>query len=752
MSPTKRSPRPPAVPRRAARSLSIAPHPQLDRFEGAAVGRPGWVRARARRAAGKFLLAARPDTVDFRDLMYVTSLVEVPREKPLAEFLVHKVPILDQGEEGACTGFGLATVVHYLLRTRAPSGTAAEQESERRFNRDPVSPHMLYRMARRYDEWAGEDDDGSSARGAMKGWHKHGVCSLAEWKAAGRGTSDTLLTEARAVDALLRPLGGYYRVNHTDVVAMHAALSEVGILYATAWVHDGWDAVKSEGKDAGRIPFTPKSVVQGGHAFAIVAFDATGFWIQNSWGRDWGRGGFCHISYDDWLTNGTDVWVGRLGAPVGLSADTTAAAAAGRASTGAKTPLAIAELRPHVISIGNEGALRTTGILGTDAAAVDHLFREDFPSITKGWAKRRLLLYAHGGLCDEEGALQRVQDYRRALLDAEVYPVAFVWKTDYWTTLSNALDDAQRRRKPEGVLLDKAKDFLLNRVDDALEPIARIGTGKLEWDEMKENGLDATLMGGGGARLVAHYVQQLAGQGVEIHVAGHSAGSIFMAPLVRLLATRGAISWDGVREAASEGAAGSDTGLAVPVKTVTMWAPACTIDLWDACYRPCVDQGGVERFALFTMTDPVEQDDDCAQIYHKSLLYLVSHAFEKRLRNPMIPVIGDKNLDAAGVGILGMEWWLTRDKRTKGNRFQVLDGTAPDPGPEGRCVWIRSPNTQKEGSRNASASRHHGDFDDDGATVRATLARILGRKTYDQRIAFGHTAAGNAALLRKLNR
>ena len=48
-------------------------------------------------------------------------------------------------------------------------------------DKDEVSPRMLYNMARRYDEWPGENYSGSSARGAMKGWHKHGVCSRKHW-------------------------------------------------------------------------------------------------------------------------------------------------------------------------------------------------------------------------------------------------------------------------------------------------------------------------------------------------------------------------------------------------------------------------------------------------------------------------------------------------------------------------------------------------------------------------------------------
>ena len=55
---------------------------------------------------------ARPDMLDFRDRLYQTSLVEVPTSTSLEDYPAIKVPVLDQGEEGACTGFALATVCH----------------------------------------------------------------------------------------------------------------------------------------------------------------------------------------------------------------------------------------------------------------------------------------------------------------------------------------------------------------------------------------------------------------------------------------------------------------------------------------------------------------------------------------------------------------------------------------------------------------------------------------------------------------
>jgi hypothetical protein len=623
---------------------------------------------------------ARRDTPDLRDLLYVPTLVEVPSQIPIESYLKHKVPVLDQGREGACTGFGLATVIHYLLRTRHP-----------KLDPTTVSPHMLYRMARRYDEWPGEEDAGSSARGAMKGWHRHGVCTLDVWKSAGKGVARDLLTEERAKDAIDRPLGAYFRVNHTDLVAMHAALAEVGILYATASVHEGWDDV---GKD-GIIHYQENEI--GGHAFAIVAYDRNGFWIQNSWDTDWGRGGFGHISYDDWLKNGDDAWVARLGAPIDAEAvlGVTRPARAGNV----KKPIALAEVRPHVVGLGNDGALRPGGLIGTDPTGLRDIFKKggDFDKTTENWDVKRLLLYAHGGLNDEGGALQRVQDYRRALLEHQVYPVAFVWKTDYWTTLQNALEDAKKKRRPEG-FLDASKDFLLNRLDDALEPVARLGTGKLEWDEMKENAQFATTKENGGARLAAQLIAALKKRDkkVEIHVVGHSAGSILHAYMVRLLTSQGTVY--------------RTEGLGVDIKTVTMWAPACTVQLFRECYEPAIKSGKIGNFGLFTLTNRAEEDDDCGGVYHKSLLYLVSHAFEKRFR---VPGMGE---NLAGEPILGMEWWIERDEKLKA----LL---ASD-----RCSWVRAPNTAPLGSDISSTALHHGAFDDDKPTLQATLARVLGAK------------------------
>jgi len=625
------------------------------------------------------VLDARPDTTDFRDRMYEPTLVEVPSRIDLAAYRAHGVPVLDQGAEGACTGFGLATVANYLLR-------------HRRVVRDTtdVSPWMFYAMAKRYDEWPGEAYEGSSARGAMKGWNRHGVCAGAAWLGPA-GAAASVLTDARAADAAHRPLGAYFRVNHKDLVAMHAAIAEVGVLFATAVVHDGWDAPGADGL----IP--PGGTELGGHAFAIVAFDERGFWIQNSWGTDWGADGFGLLTYDDWLARGTDVWVARLGVPVSLRT-ATATASSRSASAGDRDSYAFRELRPHIVSIGNDGALRPEGTYGTSEADVEEILRRDFPRITQGWAKKRLLLYAHGGLVGESGAVQRIADYRAQLLQNEIYPLAFVWRTDAWTTFTNILQDAIRHRRPEGIL-DAAKDFLLDRVDDALEPLARTLGGKAEWDEMKENGGLATIRADGAARIVARHLAELvaADPSVELHAVSHSAGSIIHAPLVQLLTATGAIS---------DGPMQGSQGLGLRIATSTLWAPACTVDLFKGTYLPAIRAGAIGRFAIFTLTDDAEQDDNCAGVYHKSLLYLVSNALEER---PRIPGRRD------GEPILGMEKFIEADADLSG----LFTGT------NAAADWVRAPSTEPAGGPSASRATRHGDFDDDEATVRSTLARIL---------------------------
>jgi hypothetical protein len=217
---------------------------------------------------------------------------------------------------------------------------------------------------------------------------------------------------------------------------------------------------------------------------------------------------------------------------------------------------------------------------------------------------------------------------------------------------------------------------------------------------MRENAMMATTSAAGGARLVAGHLADLVRDdpSVEIHLAGHSAGAIFHAPLLQLLT--------GDKDTAiAAGPMAGQSGLGLNVATTTLWAPACTTDLFKDAYVPAIGAGKAGRFSLFTLTDHAEQDDNCAGIYHKSLLYLVSNAFEARGR---IPLFRD------GWPILGMEKFIRADRAVG----DVMNAKGVD--------WVLAPNNEPLGSDGASRSTSHGGFDDDEATLRATIARITG--------------------------
>lgn len=639
-------------------------------------------RARGPAASAGRRFVARPDPIDFRDRMFEPTLVEVPvRREPRLHARL-RVPVLDQGTEGACTGFALATVIHTLLRARAGSP-----------DRTQVSPWMLYHLARRYDEWQGEDYDGSSARGALKAWFKHGACEARLW---AKG-SQAVVRDPVARDAALRPLGAYYRLNPRDLAAIHCALAEVGILFATATVHGGWDAVDPR---TGDIPYDRTAL--GAHAFCLVGYDEEGLWLQNSWGPRWGRKGLGRIRYADWLEHAMDLWVARLGAPVKLDARPGDGAAVARPA-GSISAASLLDLRPHVIVLGNDGRPADREILGKNPAEIREALTYDLEAATRGWKRRRILVYAHGGLVDKDAALQRLEEYRRPLLRREIYPLGFVWKTDLWTTLTNILKDALRRGPSQG-FVEGAKDFLLDRLDDSLEVALRL-LGKPVWDEMKENARRASRPGTGGVALVAELLDAALGRrpGTELHLVAHSAGSILLAGLAQRLATAGPIT---AGMALGDGP-GPVAGFGRRIETCTLWAPAITLAEFDRSYRPLIEAGSLGRTAVFTLRDRDERGDHCARIYNKSLLYLVSHAFETALRLPW---------QAEGEPLLGMERFRPR----------VADLEGP-PGPPGtrRFEWVLARSGAAPGVMDASNARGHGDFDDDPDTVAATVARIL---------------------------
>lgn len=96
------------------------------------------------------VLSAVPDRLDLRDRPYMPPVGVIPEHSLEPKT---RVPVQNQGQTNACTGFALSSVVYHLLHSAGHKPAECQ-----------VSPFMLYSMARRYDEFPGDPgiDTGSS--------------------------------------------------------------------------------------------------------------------------------------------------------------------------------------------------------------------------------------------------------------------------------------------------------------------------------------------------------------------------------------------------------------------------------------------------------------------------------------------------------------------------------------------------------------------------------------------------------------
>ncbi len=264
------------------------------------------------------------------------------------------------------------------------------------------------------------------------------------------------------LDAAKRPLGAYYRVETRSITDMHVALNEVGILYASAVCHAGWDkgldAVKNPAiasiNDIWTIPYQKADPDDGGHAFAIVGYNSQGFLIQNSWDTNWGTGGFGILTYRDWLENAMDCWVAQLGV-VTQEHQEVANASTLRTKDGVKGRVQLAsdeilrtrELSPFIINMENNGKLSSSGRFRTQKSDVEALVNFHLVEARKRWGLSPsqpvdVAIYAHGGLTDEDTAAKTAAAWIPALYEARVFPIFLMWETGFWQTLTNIIADS----------------------------------------------------------------------------------------------------------------------------------------------------------------------------------------------------------------------------------------------------------------------------------------------------------------------
>lgn len=720
-------------------------------------------------------LDARPDRLDLRDRIFTPRVQSLPPSWPaeneitaeLSGYLARDM-VLYQGNEGACTGFGLAAVVNYLLWLRDRASTK-------------TSPRQLYHLAKLYDEWPGEDYTGSSCRGALKGWHKHGVCAQELWPYTVRRDGSVPAFEAPAegwaIDAVTRPLGVYYRVEKDDVTAMMAALFEARALYVSANVHQGWALMRAKGKKQPAVQFKSLSQLpvikwpakaQGGHAFAIIGYTRQGFIVQNSWSTDWGFSGFAILTFEDWLANGTDCWTVALGVPIehgGLSHNSRPARSRADIQSPFRSALSSANAKREGFSLfsasnrdterkgpalltsdqayGLTVVMENNGSIGPRLTDVENVragvkrivyeapraWYDNLPATNKPSALR-IAVYAHGGLNSEEDSIKRICAMAPYFLENGIYPLFVTWRTGALETFADIVRDTLPGLFPEA---GGISDVLKNLKDKALEGMDRtveLATKKLggdQWSQMKQNADAASVAGFTPRGLVEmadnlkKLVADMGQKNVELHLIGHSAGSLINGHLIQLLWARG-----------------------LSIETSTLMAPACTLDFADQTFRKVIEGGGLKRadFHIHMMSDSREQDDNVISVYHKSLLYLVSRAYEELQRMPLLGMAKALDKDFQDFSDPDLSEWniAAKNMTEQWNRFywgtNVPSGFAATGRglPDALAATLHIFNDPKMNyGAGTKADTSHGGFDNDVNVMTYSLLTIL-RRTPDGKL------------------
>ncbi len=575
-------------------------------------------------------LNANPDVPDFRDYIYEPALIQLQQtiDPPQDQ------KILDQFSEGACTGFSLAACINHLYKN-------ADQNTQ-------VSARMLYEMAKRSDEWPGEDYDGSSLRGAIQGWKNMGVCKDTMWQY--KTTNPGELTIDRAKDARNHTIGAYYRIK-PEITHFHAALNEVGIIAVSAYVHRGWNNPRD-----GIIEYHEKK--DGGHAFAVVGYNDKGFWVQNSWGNTWGENGLALWSYEDWNANVMDAWVFLLALPTpqlfGMRpAVTEKTPDAGKTS---KPTTDRSKIAGHFVHI-DDGRYKESGRYWSCASDTEQTAK----LVAENGKYKHLLIYAHGGLNSPADSANRIAAMKDVFKANKIYPLHIM----YDTGVMEELKDLIWRKDLEAE--DRVGGFT-DWTDRFLEGLLR-RPGTMLWNEMKRDANDAFMQNGAGTdalnRFLSHFKRT--GANIKIHIAGHSTGAIVLAHLLNVMKRK-----------------------KLTFSSCSLLAPACSIDLYKSNYFPILQNKHavkINDMAIYNLKDKLELDDDVASAYRKSLLYLVSNAFENTKEKP----------------ILGME------------KFK------------NDIVFSRKKPTMiySNGINGTTRSTSHGGFDNDTHTMNHILKRIL---------------------------
>ena len=702
----------------------------------------------------------KPDPLDLRDREYKPPLISLPPEypeQPLELLKVYSPLVRDQKADGACVGFGLAAMINYLRwsrpwRQKLLMGLDVTPEPPK--TEDSVSPRMLYHLARFYDEYEGENYQGSTCKAAMIGWHKHGVCLEEDWRYSDGSKANDRVQFVQPNEPKWREraaectIGAYYRVKADSVRDIQAAIYENGAVFASALTHDGWSV--ADYRKRNELPAI--SVMAGepkrGHAVALVGFNSDGFILQNSYGQDWGYYGFALLPYEDWIRNGQNVWVAALGVPTRVRLDggsettvrTEALAGAVYRKRGFGVPDPASAVRTrsvtdpwddesvynHSVLMDDHGApISRIVTLENAKACVKQVCQTNLLEADQAEPVEHIVVFAHSGLESEKRAARRASVLGPYFKANRIYPIFLSGRSGFVETLVQMLNlsppASMYGETLDGAIASIAADKPLptgDARDRSIEIFAQKFIRPL-WTQFKTNARVAAQRGGALLQ-VAQRLRDAFKSGFrkqpKVHLVGHSAGAILLGELLtRLRAMQ------------------IGDGRGIPVESCTLLAPACSVNFASQHFGEAVEKGflSAKQIHIDVLSTENEVRDNVGDAYNKSLLYLLSHALEDRPRMPMLGLDETWSMDKA----------LVKLSFDDAGAKEILEFR--ELGIERRVHTEKLMHVALEGGQKQAA---HDLFDNDLETMTRVMLRILGDQPAERKPKLKRAAKSKAVL------